>query len=262
MKPILAIALLLCIFQVGCKKDILITPAASFSFRGDTSSVLKMATYDTCTLFNNSINSDSAYWDLGNGNMARTNNIVITYPKSGTYTVKLTAKNENGQASTTTKTVVVLDRVLKKIILKTVYWDTIPDNIPYFNAIWPTSPKADVYVLVQKYAYPDSIVPKSGLMPNSPVLFQSSTIPNVYCHTTTPIEIAVPTKLVVDKKMILDRSFVITLMAKDPKNVIYSLQSSFEGGVSFGIQQENFAKNQFIVICNLFCGIEFDCDFE
>lgn len=262
MKRILAISLLFCIFSTGCKKDTIIVPVASFSFRGDTSSVLKMATYDTCTLFNNSTNSDSVFWDLGNGNVSKMSKLTLTYSKSGVYTIRLTAKNINGKVSSTTKTVIVLDRVLKKIILKTVFWDTIPNHIPNFNAVWPTSSRADIYVLVQKFAWADSIVPYSGVMPNSPILYQSQIIPNVSSHTTVPVVINVPGKVIVDKKMVMDKSFVISLMAKDTKNVIYALQSSLESGSSFGIQQESLVDNKFIVVCNLFCGVEFHCDFE
>jgi hypothetical protein len=67
MRHILTIGILLSAFLTGCQKEKIIEPTASFNFRGDTASVLKMATYDTCTIFNSSINADSSYWDLGTG---------------------------------------------------------------------------------------------------------------------------------------------------------------------------------------------------
>jgi hypothetical protein len=118
MKHLFATILISCFFFIGCKKDIITIPTADFSFRGDTSSVFKMATYDTCTLINNSVNSDSSYWNLGNGNISRDKNLVLTYANSGTYNIKLTVKNKDGQETSTTKKVIVLDRVLKKIIIK------------------------------------------------------------------------------------------------------------------------------------------------
>lgn len=186
----------------------------------------------------------------------------MTYPSSGTYNVKLTVKNNNGQQTSTIKTVKVLDRVLKKIIIRAVYWDTIPNHIANFNAVWPTSPTADVFVQVQKYSRGDSIVPYSGILPNSPILYKSPIIYNVSNNTTKPIEIDVLGKFVVDKNMVLNSTFTINLMAKDTSKLIYSLQSSLESGVSFGIQQENFYNNTFILVCNLFSSVEFDCDFE
>lgn len=262
MKHLFATFLISCLFFIGCKKDIITIPTADFSFRGDTSSVFKMATYDTCTLINNSANSDSSYWDLGNGNISRDRNLVLTYANSGTYNIKLTVKNKDGQETSTTKKVIILDRVLKKIIIEKVYWDTIPNNIPNFNSVWPTSATADVFVQVQKFSWNDSIVPYSGLMPNSPILYQSPIIHNVSNNTDKSFEIDVPNKLIVDKKMVLDRTFAVSLMATDSNNIIYSLQNSLESGCSFGIQKEDFTNNQFVVVCNLFCSVKFYCDYE
>ncbi len=193
MKRIL-IAFLFYSFLLGsCKKEITISkPQASFSFRSDTASVFTMVTNDTCTLVNNSINADSSFWDLGNGTILKKRSLVLTYSTSGTYTIKLTVFNSNGQRSSIIKTVKVVDRVLRKIIIKKVYWDTIPNDIPYFNAEWPTSSTAGVFVQIQKYTPGDSIAPYSGLMPNSPILYKSPIISNVYCNTTTPLTIDVP----------------------------------------------------------------------
>jgi PKD repeat protein len=262
MKPILTAVMALCFFSVSCKKHIFITPAASFSFRGDTSLVLKMGTYDTCSLQNNSTNSDSTFWDFGNGDVSKENSVILTYSKAGTYTVKLTAKNRDGQEASITKTVIVLDRVLKRIIIKSVYWDTIPNSIPNFNSVWPTSSTADVFVLIQKFSWTDSIVPYSGIMPNSPILYQSPLIPNVSSKTTNAIQIDVLNRFVVDKKMVLDRSFAISLMAKDKTGVVYALETSLASGSSFGIQQESFANNKFVMVCYLLSSLEFHCEFE
>lgn len=262
MRHILTIGILFSAFLIGCQKEMIIVPTASFSFRGDTSSVLKMATYDTCTVFNSSTNADSSFWDLGNGNVSSALELVLSYKNSGTYNIKLSSRTNLGQESSIEKKVVVLDRILKRIIIKSVYWDTIPNNIPNFNSVWPTSSKADVFVLVQKFASGDSIVPRSGLMPNSTILYQSPVIKNVSNNTTIPIEINVTDKFVVDKKMVLDRSFVISLIAKDKLGKTYAIQTSMFSGGSFGIYQENFANNRFIVANNLFSSIEFDCAFE
>ena len=262
MRHFLAIGLFFSAFLIGCQKEKIIEPTASFSFRGDTSSVIKMATYDTCTLFNSSINADSSFWDMGNGNISTAENLVLTFPNPGTYTVKLTVKTNDGQKSSIVKKVIVLDRVLKKIIIKYIQWDTIPSSTPNFNCVWPTTSKADVFVLIQHYATGDSIVPRSGIMPNSTILYQSPIIQNVSYNTFVPIMINVPDKVVVDKKMVLDRSFVISLMAKDKQGVIYALQTSKFGGSTFGIQEENFANNKFIVVSSLISSLEFDCRFE
>ena len=262
MKANLTILMLIIAFLFGCKKDVMTTPIAAFTFRTDTSSAFKMATYDTCTLFNSSVNSDSSFWDLGNGNISRDKNLILTYTNSGMYLVKLTVKNKEGVETSVTKKVFVLDRVLKRIIIKSVFWDTIPNSIPNFNAVWPTSSKADIFVQVQKFSLSDSIVPYSGILPNSPVLYKSPIIQNISNHTTTPIVIDVPNKFIVDKKMVLDRTFAISLMAKDSSNVVYNLLTNISSGVNFGIFQESFANNKFVLKCDLFSSLEFDCDFE
>ena len=264
MKHII-IAFLFYSFLLGsCKKEIITEPQkpqASFSFRGDTASVFEIVTNDTCTLVNNSVNADSSFWDLGNGNVSKKKGLVLTYSKSGTYYVKLTVTNSEGLRSSVTKTVKVVDRVLRKIIIKTAYWDTIPNHIPNFNAMWPTSSTAGVFVQIQKFSEGDSTAPY-GLLPNSPILYKSPIINNVYWNTTTPIVIDVPGKFVVDKNMLLNGTFRVFLMAKDSNNVIYNLQSSLQSGASFGIQQENLQKNTFIFLSSAFSIVEFDCDFE
>jgi len=262
MRNCLTIGVFLSALLIGCQKETIIEPTASFSFRGDTATVIKMATYDTCTLFNSSVNADSSFWDIGNGTISNRENLVLTFPNSGTYTIKLTIKTKDGQASSIDKKVIVLDRVLKKIVIKYIQWDTIPNSIPNFNCVWPTTANADVFVLVHEYAPGDSIVPGSGILPNSTILYQSPIIRNVSYNTFVPMEINVPDKVIVDKKMVLDRTFVISLMAKDKKGVIYALQTSKFGGSTFGIREENFTNNKFIIVSSLTSSLEFDCGFE
>jgi PKD repeat protein len=262
MRYSLIIGFIFSTFLLGCRKETIHQPDASFSFRGDTSSVIKMATYDTCTLFNSSINADSSFWDLGNGEISTDKNLVLTYPNSGTYTIKLTVKTPDGQNSSIEKTVIVLNRVLEKIIINHIQWDTVSNSNPNFICVWPTSPMADVFVLVQKYEHGDSIVPISGIMPNSEIIYQSPVIQDVSYRTYIPFVIGVPEKVVVDKQLVLDGSFVISLMAKDEQGVIYALQTSKFGGSTFYIREENFANNKFTLVSSLTSSLEFDCKFE
>jgi PKD repeat protein len=261
MKYLLLFPLLIIAALSACRKDV-VRPQAVFSFRDDTSSVLRMGTYDTCTLINASVNADSSFWDLGDGSTSRERNPVISYSSSGTYQVSLRAKNRDGSETFLTKKVVVLDRVLRKIIIKEVYWDTIPNNIPNFNSVWPTTSKAGVFVQVQQVKAGDSVVPYSGIFPNSQVLYKSPVIPDVASHTTVPITIDVPGKFIIDKKMVLGWGYLISIMAIDKNNIQYSLASSMEGGSTLGIRYESFADNSFVLFSGLFSYVEFDCDFE
>ncbi|BAV05017.1 hypothetical protein FLA_1022 [Filimonas lacunae] len=213
-------------------------------------------------MFNSSINADSSYWDLGNGVVTKEPKAILTYDTSGTYQVKLTVKSSDGHTASQIKTVKVLDRVLKKIVINKVYWDTIPNHIPNFNAVWPTTPTADIFVQIQQYNNGDSIVPYSGILYNSPILYKSPVVNNVSCNTNQTIEIPVANRVVIDKKLITSWSFTISLMATDKNGTTYSLLMNKASGVSYGIIKEDLANNEFKVNCNLFSALELDCDFE
>jgi PKD repeat protein len=266
MRSFLLFVLAAVIF-VSCKKEASPIAKADFNFRADTGSTVKLATYDTCTLFNNSINADSVSWSLGDGRHSSDAQLVLSYPKSGTYNVMLTAYNKDGSKSSITKNVTVLDRVLKKIIIDYIYWDTIPNSIPFFNAKWPTSPTADVFVRIQKYNGDTTTLP-IGIYPNVPVVYTSNIIKNVSYHTGTPIEIPVAGKVIIDKPSVTysytPNAYLTSLMAKDAKGNLYCIISNFGGGSSMGIDKEDINANSFIVHCSLggFGSFKLVCDFE
>ena len=250
----------------GCKKDEPIAPISSFTFRGDTISTLKMATSDTCTLMNTSKNADSVFWDFGDGRTSIENQIILSYPKSGSYTIKLTTTNDNGQKSFESKKVVVLDRVLKRIIIDFVQWD--PTNR---SEGWPTSTIADIYFQIQMFT--DNTMNPIGIFPNCPVLFTSPIVKDVTNHFTppaSPIEIPITEKIIIDKKMVqrayqgnINKAYLFSLMAKTADGKIFCLvNSGFISGSSFGIYKEDFALNTFIVSLQFFSSFKLVCDFE
>lgn len=267
MKNLLLLLVPAIMIGAGCHKTVSPIALADFNFRFDSATVLKMGTYDTCTLFNSSTNADSVSWSLGDGRHASDNNLVLSYNKTGTYRVSLTAYNKDGSKSTITKQVVVLNRVLKKIIIDYIYWDTIPNSIPFFNAKWPTSPTADVFVRLQKYNG-DTVTLPIGIYPNVPVAFNSPVIKNVSYKTLKPIEIPIAGKIIIDKAEITypytQNAYLASLMAKDAKGNLYCLISNFGGGSSFGITKEDLDANIFIVHCSLggFGSFQLVCDFE
>lgn len=248
------------LFLISCKKESL-APVASFTFRNDTTHTLRIATYDTCSLFSNSTGGDSTKWDLGNGTTVKGDHAVLSYTTSGTYTVTLTVTAGNGKQSTAAKKVIVLDRILKKITVKKIYWNPVPNSIPYFNAIWPQTDSANIYVQFRKYTQGDSVAPYSGLMPNSPVLFTSQTVGGVPHQYDNPFNLPFNTPFVIDKKMLLDRSLAFFLMAKDATGAEFSIQCSHESGASWGMN-EDFAHNKFMIISSLFSSVELDGDYE
>lgn len=124
-------------------------PAAvpGFVFRNSTAEALTIATHDTCSLFDRSQYAQSVAWDFGNGVTSAARRPVLSYDKPGTYTVTRTTTNGEGRKSAVSKTVQVLDMVVKRIVLNRPYWFLAP--IPNFNSTWPKADEADVYVQIQ-----------------------------------------------------------------------------------------------------------------
>ncbi|MCX6320417.1 MAG: PKD domain-containing protein [Bacteroidia bacterium] len=262
---ILAITLLII---NGCNKDkVVVEPISSFSFRGDTISTLKMATLDTCTLFNNSKNADSVFWDFGDGRTSRDNQVILSYSKSGAYTINLTTKNNDGQKSTISKKVVVLDRVMKEIVIDYVQWDTSNTNG------WPTSSVVDIYFQIQNYIS-DTMEPM-GIFPNCPILFTSSIVKNINNHYSPPtyhsIVIPITEKFIIDKSFVqfpygqygINHAYLFSLMAKDSNGNIFCLENSYAaGGNSCGITQDDIKLNIFKIHFSFFSSVDVICDFE
>lgn len=92
LAPILLLLTLLATFT-SCKKDDLKTaPIADFSYAGGD-----LTPPATVTFTNLSVGDGLTFtWDFGDGSFSTDMNPVHTYPSSGTYTVRLTAKNEGG----------------------------------------------------------------------------------------------------------------------------------------------------------------------
>jgi PKD repeat protein len=187
-------------------KEVAPTPNADFTFRNTAGQVLTIATYDTCTVVSRAQPAQTVRWDLGNGTQASTQKVVLSYPVAGTYSLQLTATNQAGETRTEQKTVRVLDRVLKRVVLNRVYWSPVPNSIPNFNATWPLTPTADVYTQIQERTATTTFLP-GGLVLNAPILFTSTVVPAVSADTRTPITINVATRFVFDKQ-----KFTITRM--------------------------------------------------
>lgn len=260
MKTTLLFLLPVIAIMTACGPDAL-APVANFTFRDQTQSTFAMGTYDTCTLFNQSLHTHAVHWDLGDGRSSDDPKLLLSYDQSGTYKVTLTATGDDGQVSTVSKTVTIKDRVLRSIQISSVYWKEENTNG------WPTSSKADIFLQIQKYT--DTEMTEGYLCATCPVLYTSSVVHDVASHTTTPITIQVPERVVIDKKLInfafpdyLNNAYLAMLMAKDEDGKVYCLQSNRGGGSYFGVLRESFANNEFIVQNGLFSDYVLVCDFE
>ena len=235
-------------------------PVADFTFRNTTTQTFIMATYDTCSLVNRSENTQSVSWNLGDGRTSNDQNVILSYEKSGTYDVTLTVTGEYGQETTTSKQVIVKDRVLRSIEISKVYWEESTNG-------WPPTSKADIYLQIQMYT--DAEMTGGYLCADCPVLFTSDIVPDVDHLTTTPITIPVNEKVIIDKRLInfahpdnLNAAYLVSLMAKGDNGNVYCLQSNRGGGSYFGVLTENFAENKFVVQNGLFSEYLLVCTYE
>ena len=257
----LFLAITLFMFIACSKNDLTVPPTSSFNLQGDTLNTLKIGTYDSIALINSSENADSIFWDFGDGRTSTKNELYLSYPVSGNYTVTLTARNSEGQESTSSKEVVVLDRVLKSINIQIVQWSPINTNG------WPTSSVADVYFQIQDYT--DTTVKQYSIYPNCPVIYTSPVVSNIGNSTRTAFSIPVSEKVVIDKRKIqfaypesLNNTYLMSLMAKDKDGNIYCLQNNHGGGGNyFGILKDDINSNEFIIQNGPFSSYLLVCEF-
>jgi PKD repeat protein len=260
------------LFAVGCtdhynsNRDSEVKPEASFSFRGNTSATLKMATNDTCTLFNTSVNADSSTWTLGDGRTLKTRQIVLSYPKSGTYTVKLKVRKFDGQTAEISKTVVVVDRILKKIIIDKVQWDTT-----IVSQGWPTTNKVDIYFQIQLYT--DNTMKPKGIYPNCPVLYKSPVIKNIVSNyvppTYAPIEITLTDKFVLEKSLLskatgasgLNNLYILSVMGVDAAGKTYCLVNNVWYNLDLDLN-DDWTGNKFSATANFLTSFKLICAYE
>lgn len=243
----------------SCKKEHTPpSPTSSFNFARTTDDMIRVGVGDTATVISSASNAASISWDLGDGRTSTESRPVLSYAKSGTYSVTLTAKGNDGKMVSTTKKVTVLDRVLKSIVIDRVIWI---NNDPRFSeAYWPLTDVADIYVQIQKRVPGDSNG-ADGFFPNSPILYTSAIIKNIAKTTETPIVINVSDKVILEKAILDNRGYVLSLIAKNTSGE-YMLFNNFYSGASQFTKKEDISKNIFQVHTSFFSEMTLNFDFE
>lgn len=258
---ILIISLLTC---YSCNK-VTIEPISSIKLNGDTISVLKVGTSDEFYATSKSINCDSVLWDFGDGRTSKDTAVLISYPTSGTFTLKLTAKKNNGGSSVSFKKIIVLDRVLKRIDFYFAQWDTTINTEP-----WPKTNTIDIYFQMQKYT--DESYNTDGFYPNCPILYTSPIIKNIH-NKYTSLEspsfiINVSDKIIIDKNLVqfapghLNNAYLFCIIGVDSSGKKYRITSNAMSGFQFGIIKDDISKNSFIINQGGFTYYNLICDFE
>lgn len=264
MKYLIMFLTILMFAVFSCSKDKM-EPISSFSLKSDTISTLKVGTSDEFWVASKSINSDSVLWDFGDGRKSKDTTFLLSYPKSGTYTLKLIAKNNNGEISETSKKIIVLDRVLKRIDIYYTQWDSTNYTEP-----WPRTNAVDIYFQMQKYT--DVSYNSDGFYSNCPILYTSSTIKNVsnkFTSLTGPTYVInVSDKIIIDKNLVqfapgnINNAYLFSIMGKDSSGKTYRITNNAISGFSFGIIKDDISKNTFIAMQGGFTYYNLICDFE
>jgi len=264
MRNSLAILIISLVTFYSCSKD-KIEPISSISLRGDTISVLKVGTFDEFLATSKSINCDSVLWDFGDGRTSRDTSILISYPKSGAYALKLIARNNNGETSVSIKKIIVLDRVLKRIDFYYAQWDSTNYTEP-----WPRTNKIDIYFQMQYYT--DESYNTDGFYSNCPILYSSSIIKNVSNKFTSlagpTYVINVSDKIIINKNLVrfapgnINNAYLFSIMGKDSSGKTYRLTNNAISGFSFGIIKDDISTNAFIVSQGGYTYYNLICDFE
>lgn len=267
---LITLAILLLILN-NCNEDKIepLPVISSFSFNDDTLSILKIGTSDEFKVTGKIMNAESFIWDFGDGRTSTDTSVLLSYPESGIYTINLTATNSDGLTSSSAKKVIVLDRVLRKIVINNIQWDSTDVSFG-----WPSSNKVDVYFQIQLFT--NNTMDPFGIYPNSPIVFTSSIVKDVNNQyykngTFVPIEIPVSEKIIIDRNLVveatsdkLSNAYLFSLMAKDLNGNPYSLINNgcLGSGSSFGIICDDIEHNNFTVQILYYTSLKLVCGFE
>lgn len=223
-------------------------------FSLDTSMAYTIATNEDIPITNLSKGADNYFWDFGNGNTSTEKEPKLSYEKSGQYTLTLKVASE-GKEYSLSKTVTVLDRVLKSIKIKSINWNS---NFSY-PLNWPNNKKGTLFIEIKEL--PNGSFPefKNGQY-NGIVLYKSELIDNVTIDSM-PMEVIVDDKHIIEFSKLFQGKYGFNLHVTED-NTDYLLSSSWGSGV--GISYEgNIPSNNF-VISTSFNGnqIDFVCVYQ
>jgi len=123
----------------SCKKDKTPpSPNASFTLTGNYMKAPVEVSFN-----NTSTNAVSYAWSFGNDSTSTDVNPKTNYTEKGSYTVSLTAKNEDGKTNVSTKTVKVYGNITSwspvRLALFKDAWKDEDDDIEIYLSVWNSS---------------------------------------------------------------------------------------------------------------------------
>lgn len=257
MYKLLSTIVLIALFT-SCKKDSnTLPPTVDFTFSNNKTKELSLLTTETTTLISSVENASSVSWNLGDGRTSDSTQLTLSYPKSGTYNITLTAKAKDGKEITVSKKVKVLDRVLREINIKRIFWSLDPQSR---DTNWPLTANADVYLKIQLLQKGEESF-RGPYPPNAQVIYNSPVIKNVSNSGKESYGFVLKDKIVLEKKLLEDRRYLITLVAKNESGE-YWITSNRASGASQTINYIRPNFNGLIVNLSLISEIEMYLDFE
>jgi len=241
MKRLIFFSILITIFEFSCKKDTtqLMQAKADFSVGGQlgglvityTDSSFIIGTHDALVLMNQSTNADSIIWNFGNGKTANNNNALLSYDSAGNYIVSLTAFNKNGTKSVTSKKVIAMERVVKRLSINNLQLNRFA---PSQNGL-PTFSKVNLWLEIKfSQTWTDSITPTGDIL--APVIYKSPAFTNIDSSLHSSLTFTLPNKVIINYPVnnydytSKGRGTIVNLYAQDNSGT-YLLASSWWGGL-------------------------------
>jgi len=215
---IFAVALLGAVVLLGaCKKETTGNPpSADFTVAGDTTGgTITMGTYDQYALTNASTNAVSWHWDFGNDSSSTLQNPILWYPQSGSYTLTLIVKNEDGATNKITRKVKVLDRYMKQVQIT-----GFAPLMPLGHSLAHASLWAVIRLGQSGVGYPFPATDNQSF--NAPIIYQSPVVSSAD-STQLPYSFTIPGSILVNFAALMNfdnNSFTDS----EPSNIGYGLE--------------------------------------
>jgi PKD repeat protein len=242
---------------------------ADFSFGGSSNadSVLTVGTYDQILLVNQSANANLYSWNLGNDSISHSESPVVWYTNPGTYPITLTAANSNGNKSEKTKSVKVLNRYIKSMMVTGL--QNLAGTAYQINS--NTKYQVELKLGANNTQYNMPSVIDSSI--DAPIIYQSPLISNIDISTTAYV-LTIPGNMQLNLPALRIRSLTglgyngigygLELYAIDNSGK-HLLSSSYQfylgnGSISsISIPVSDIQKNVFIA---QYGNLELVCDFQ
>lgn len=209
----------LCTLLLTSCKEKEIVPTADFTYdlaQQDLKQFISVyPAQEAIKITNKSTSGVSYAWDFGNGTTSTEQEPAFSYKQGGSYTITLTATSETGATSVSTKAITVVDRVLKKITVRQLNWNSF-GNLPG----WAGNKRADLILELGQRSSTGSPTQVSS------VLYRAQPVKNV-TNTTTSFVVPVGQTIVLNPANV-NTNFLVNLYGNDGggDQLIYSTGGS------------------------------------